>query len=460
MLAEMSGIACTLGMAVFTSTRFAFWWLDLPPTIAGALAFVAALLVVAVILRQVLLRRSAPVEPLRGALRVLPVMALMVGAGVTAFAVWTAMHPPIFAWDAWAQWALKGKMFAAGGPPRGFFQNPDEMYVHLQYPLNVPIAESPFYALQDPLGSDLAALVGPALLGSLLFLFYAGLARLHGHIFASLGVVALASVPALVLNATNGNADAPLGVYLGAASLYLLLWWRFRSRIDAVLMGLFAGGALWTKQEGMYVAAAVLALYVLPELRGRDVPRRQRLRTIVPGIGSAIALPLPWLLFTKINPPLAQTEWTTNVSTLAANLSRIPNVMHYFGTQMLTFDSWSFLWVWLAAALLLSLLRPSVSVGGLCVLLAGQLGIYVMSYVAWSGADYVSEINVTMDRLLVQAVPLAVLLLLEALATLSPSAAGRRHTAGSVGDTPGMRRRVPAAMPRTADRSRGPAPVE
>ena len=40
-------------------------------------------------------------------------------------------------------------------------------------------------------------------------------------------------------------AVVPLALYLGAAALYLLLWWRQRRPVDAVLVGLLAGAAVF-----------------------------------------------------------------------------------------------------------------------------------------------------------------------------------------------------------------------
>jgi hypothetical protein len=57
------------------------------------------------------------------------------------------------------------------------------------------------------------------------------------------------------------------------------------------------------------------------------------------------------------------------------------------------------------------------------VLLLGQFGIYVVAFVFSDWQPYTAHVQTSLDRLLVQAVPLALLLLIEAT---SPSVGSRQ----------------------------------
>ena len=85
------------------------------------------------------------------------------------------------------------------------------------------------------------------------------------------------------------------------------------------------------------------------------------------------------------------------------------------------------LWVVLAGTLLLAASRLTPSGRGLLLLLVGQLGIYGVAFVFSDWQPYTAHVQTSLDRLLVQTVPLALLLLVENVSTL---AAGRATAVG------------------------------
>jgi hypothetical protein len=246
--AELLGLGWALGLALFTACYFALYLAGVP---SGA-AIVPALLVttggVALIVRLIWSTRAGEAAPEDTGSHSLALGGLGLAALQVAVATWMALRSPLASWDAWSFWALKARMFALGGPRPGYFHDPVTLYTHPDYPLNLPLAEAALFRLPGNLSLELAALIGPACLAALLLLYYAGLGRLYGHTAAGLATIALAAIPALVTQAAGGNADVPLALYLGGASLYLLLWWRLRRPLDALLAGLLAGGAIWTTQ--------------------------------------------------------------------------------------------------------------------------------------------------------------------------------------------------------------------
>jgi len=64
-------------------------------------------------------------------------------------------------------------------------------------------------------------------------------------------------------------------MYAGAASLYLVLWWRFRQQLDMVLMVLLTVCGIWTKREGTTIALLLLSAFFLGEMLHRGLSNRE-----------------------------------------------------------------------------------------------------------------------------------------------------------------------------------------
>ena len=102
---------------------------------------------------------------------------------------------------------------------------------------------------------------------------------------------------------------------------------------------------------------------------------------------------------------------------------RLPHIATFFALQMLAFKNWSLLWVVLAGTLVLAARRLSPSGRSLLLLLCGQLGIYGVAFVFSNWQPYTAHVQTSLDRLLVQTVPLALLLLVEAMSALTAARA-------------------------------------
>jgi hypothetical protein len=411
--AEAAGLAWALGMALYTSTYFALYLCGVKGTTATWASMALTLGGIVLGLRRLMGARRQDMMPANSG----PRGAIVVGAGVAAlqvgYAAWLAVRVPLGSWDAWSFWALKGRMFAIGGPHAGYFHDTVTVYTHPDYPLNLSLAEAALFRLPGPLGVHLAGLIGPACFAALLLLYGAGLGRLYGRAVAALAVAVLALVPALVIQAAGGDADVPLALYAGGATLYLLLWWRLRRPADAVLMALLCGGAIWTKREGLVAAALVLLAYAVGEMSPRGAPARERVWSAVRVVLLAVALPLPWLLFSHLTHPIGVDFLPFTPAEFLAHAGRIPPITLRLVLETLIVDNWGFLWLALAGALVLRRRRLSPCARRLLLLLVGQLGVYggIFIFSAWQ--PYTLHIQASLDRLYVQVVPAVVVVLIE-----------------------------------------------
>jgi 4-amino-4-deoxy-L-arabinose transferase-like glycosyltransferase len=254
----------------------------------------------------------------------------------------------------------------------------------------------------------------------LILLLYAGLTRLYGSTVAALGAATLLLVPYVLRIASYGYADVPVALYMGAAALYLLLWWRLHQVVDLLLMGLLAGGAMWTKKEGVPVALVLLFACVIGELvRGR-VPLRSRVLHILWVGIAAVGLPLPWLIFTQTAHPVSSDFHPVTLAVFVANAPHLPRILDLFVQQTLVVERWSLFWVSLAVVVLFAGLRLSRCGRALLMLLSAQLGIYLLAYLFSSWSSYEVHIQTSLSRLMLQATPLALLVIVEAVYSLVP----------------------------------------
>jgi hypothetical protein len=430
-LAEMLGLGWALGMALFTSFLFALYLGGALGTATTWGALALALAAVASGAGALARTRRTGADTERGPGAVIAV-GLALATAQVAFATWMTLRAPLSYWDSWTTWGFKARMFALGGPPLSYFRDGNSGFIHPDYPLNLPLAEAALLRFGGPLGLPLAGLLGPACLLALLLLVYSGLSRVYGRSTAALATGTLALVPDLAHWAAMGYADVPLAMYAGAAALYLLLWWRQRRLIDALLVGLLAGGAVWTKKEGMTIAALLVLVYVGGELLRSDVRVAARLWSSVRVAPAALVVPLPWLLFKATTDPIGSDYWPLTPAVFIAHLGRLPTIVLLIGREMLNLSHWSLFWVALAGLPVVSVWWLSLCGRGLLALLLGQVGILcTLPYVFSDWQPYTEHIHRSADRLLVQATPLALLLFVETVDALArrPGFAGKARPA-------------------------------
>jgi hypothetical protein len=404
---------------MYTAVSFALYLSGVPyaNALVPALVTTVASMAAGIGILHVARRRDTPVDGGSPAI-------ITVGVGLAVaqmcITIWMALHSLLRDVDAWLVWGFKARLFALGNPPAGYFHHL-AWPMHPDYPLNLPLVEALFLRLPDPFGLHLAALVSTAFLGSLLLLYYAGLGRLYGRDMAAVATGALAAVPSLSQWSARAYADVPVAMYSGAAALYLILWWRLRRPIDLFLAGLLVGGAAWTKKEGFPVALLLLLTCGAAELLSGDAPLARRAINILSVGVAAMALPLPWFIFTQTTRPLGGDFLPLTFAVFTAHASRLFHILQLFGQETLSVDHWSLFWITLGAIVVIALPRLSRHGRVLLTLLVAQLSVYLLGYVFSDWSSYTWHIHTSLDRLMTQAVPLGLLLIVEAVESLAPA---------------------------------------
>ena len=135
---------------------------------------------------------------------------------------------------------------------------------------------------------------------------------------------------------------------------------------------------------------------------------------------AGLVVPLPWLLFKATTDPIGSDYWPLTPAVFITHVGRLPTIVLLVGREMLDLTHWSLFWVALAGLPLVTVCWLSSCGRGLLALLLGQVGVLcTLPYVFSAWRPYTEHIHRSADRLLVQATPLALLLFVEALDTLS-----------------------------------------
>jgi hypothetical protein len=252
------------------------WMLAFGPT--RGLPWAEGTLLILVALVAVRHRRSgqlnSSVTPDRGRasrqLRAVVIAFLVtLSAAAAAFVSHLRRHPH-GEWDAWMNWDLRARMFFRGGEAWQTAFSDALPWSHPDYPVLLAslVTRTWLYA-----GGE--TLAGPALVaGTFTFatvaLMVAGLTALRSPSQGLLAGLLLLSTPFFILHGTSLYADVPLSFFFLATVVCLALQERSGGGTDrfAVLAGVAAGLAMWTKNEGLLFTLALVAGLLIAGLRG------------------------------------------------------------------------------------------------------------------------------------------------------------------------------------------------
>lgn len=232
-------------------------------------------------------------------------MALLcaVAAVVMQSAKW-----PLGEWDALGIWNLKAKLMLLGGGQWIAVFDPAAV-AHADYPIGQPLTVARLWRYAG--GADTVtprvvaglATVWPVLLVALL------VGRLRGVVIGAAAGTVTAGATAYLLQGAWQYADHMLAMFVVAA-LGCLAVWR-ETCADAgrggwlILAGLMAGGAAWTKNEGLLLVGLMVAAVVVTAGRGRWRAAGVMLLGAVPGL---VAVALVKLVLAEAGSDLLEGE--------------------------------------------------------------------------------------------------------------------------------------------------------
>ncbi|MCX7919431.1 MAG: phospholipid carrier-dependent glycosyltransferase [bacterium] len=261
---------------------------------------------------------------------------------------------PFIHWDSWAIWGLKGRIFYTEQTiPKSYFQLTAREFGHPDYPLLIPLSETWLALWINEWNESLVKILSPLyyLLILILCYYFVSKEEKFNLNYPLLFTVILATIPQMVIHGTLGLADLPLAYY-GFASFILVYWWFQTEKMGwLIYAAIFAGLAMWTKNEGvaLFLITGIICVYLSGKKKGiGESNLLSRIKIILLAyFVPALVIYLPWFLF-KIEHNIQNDLITWNRlihPEIYLRLSRIPTLLMLLSQEMLNWKNWNIFWV-------------------------------------------------------------------------------------------------------------------
>lgn len=329
----------------------------------------------------------------------------------------------VLGWDGLFNFELKARLaFLNGGVlPLELLSDPSRSWTLQSYPLLLPLTENWLYVWLGRADQHLAKLLFPLFFASALCLFSAA-NRLFGlrswRKFVS--PLLVFTVPSLLLgdgSASSGYADFPLAVFYLASVVYLAEFWRSDDLAALRLAGALAAAGCWLKQEGaiLWFCLMALAAFRLALMRaGRFALLRagwrnwkELAKAALPGL----LIVAGWQTFARwASLPDINQFSPLNIATLRRNLWRAPLIAEAVFRELATWRHWGALWLIALAAIVWLMWRRNGSEALLPFAVLPPLAFYSSIYVFSRWPSFITHLESSLPRLLIQISLVAVLM--------------------------------------------------
>ncbi len=331
-------------------------------------------------------------------------------AGICLLAITVeALTTPVYLGDAFAIWGLHAREVYTQplAPIPAEFGDPLWGGGHGRYPLLLPFMVCTCLLMHggiDPVAEKLVFPLGQLALAGFVYAF--ARKRLPSFHSAALTAILLA-LPVMLRWAGSGYADSMLAMFHAASVIYLLEWIGEGRRSSLINAGLFTLFAAMTKNEGMALAIANALLVGWWCMRSHT----DRWSAIAVSSG-VIVLMLPFLIWAHQLPAFDENypaQFTP--AHIVSSLWKLRMLAQTFASEMFRNPSQNALWLMLLLSSAIGWrARSQTEVRVLWFLLAYQLVAYALT-IAVSTWDTASLLGAASDRLILQATPIAALLI-------------------------------------------------
>jgi len=328
-------------------------------------------------------------------------LAVVASIAAASFIAGTTVFPH-GEWDAWAQWNLRARFFFRGladGSWHAAF-DPVLAWSHADYPPLLPAAVARIWTYAGIEATAVPTALAAIFATSIAVVAALSVARARGAARGCLAAAAILATPSFVRWAPSQEADIVIAFYMLAA---FVLWQEERW----MLAGLAAGLAAWTKNEGLAFLVLFLAIAAVAAIRAGRLPALARL------VAGAIPAMLAIAWFKHAVAPPSYFVVGQTVSQMLARVAdpgRAQFVARALGREL-----------WLNGGSLVGVLPIVAAFGAIrgirrdastaarwgAVAVVAMAGVYFAAYLA-TPLDVAWQVQTSMDRLVLQVVPLAV----------------------------------------------------
>jgi hypothetical protein len=324
-------------------------------------------------------------------------------------------------WDGKYVWEIKARLVVgSGGIPAWFWAPGSHGFCHIDYPWLVPALEAWVYALAGTFSVVAVKAVLVGFFASLLVLVHQACAEIVPALASLALTVTVGLLPTVARWSAGAYADPVIATYWFASVAWSVRAILAPERGRLVLATTFAVLAAWTKREGLihYLPLHTVALLAIGP---RGWPH-WRARLLFLAGASALVLG-PWLLVLRSSGTIPTSDFSVSLGRLVANAGRIPELGSLAARELLDREHWGFFWVAVLAALAslpFARTRHAASFPlGAAVVVSAVVWALVFALSIWTSFRH--HFETAYERLLLQIVPVAALLVAAAGAGLAPA---------------------------------------
>lgn len=322
-------------------------------------------------------------------------------AVLLSFVAFESTLRPVVAWDGWAIWLLKSKIFFLDGGIRA----PIFQYVESSYPILVSLMYTFLYVAIGSVDDRSVLLLSFAFYFMLGIGFFVYLKERTSITFALFGTFLLLSTQNILRHGGRfeaGQADIVMAFYILICSILLVEFLTKKSFKILILLQLLLGVTALVKNEGLVFSIFVQLILGFWAIR-KNMP-------------SFILSSVIWLIpvvdweYYKLNNSIPKLHEVFVGNTV--HFASVLPIIQAMGGELLNIQNWNLLWVlFFVVVLFLHARLLKSAYWMLFILLFLQLGFYFCLYLVFPN-NPVELVNSSFNRLLLQLAPLALLLTL------------------------------------------------
>lgn len=303
---------------------------------------------------------------------------------------------PVTAWDGWASWLLRAKMFfIAGSVKLDIFT-----YVPSEYPLLVSLMTAFLYIFLGAVDDRSILLLYPAFYLFLGLLFFLSIRKILGKSMALYFTFLLLSIQNIIRHSGRfeaGQADMILGFYIFTSTALFFRYMQSKKIGNLVLLQIFFGITVLIKNEGVpFVILSEILLTIFLFKKKLYKHFFTFLFWIVPFVD--------WQIF----------KYTYNLPDLPSYLQfrfhpeRISLIILEFAKEFINVKNWNLLWPGfiMSFAMFLFFVKKNIYIFVLYILIFTQICVY-MSVFFFTSADPKLHIPNVANRVLLHIAPIA-----------------------------------------------------
>jgi hypothetical protein len=309
------------------------------------------------------------------------------------FVCFESLLRPLSAWDGWASWVLKGKIFYIDGyvNPHAYLILPDN------YAYIINLAVTFLYNVIGKADDRAVMLLFYAFYFMLGLSFFNSLKKRSGKTLALIFTFLLLSTQNLVRHGGRfeaGYVDLALGFYIFLTATLMLEYLSSKRTKSLIALIVFLSITSLVKEEGMFFSFIVLLILIYKSIANKNLKH----------LAFSVLYLIPLLIWQGFKLIHGISFHYLYVS-YAIHLERALNVFRYIIYELINIKNWNFLWVLFFIGMFNTKLKSKENI--IYFVIIAQLILYACVFLI-SPHDPAQHIPNVMDRLLLHLAPLAV----------------------------------------------------